>query len=75
MEQLGQVIAEGDTLAIRDQAHALKGTALLVSAKALAEQISRLEQAGKAGDLAACRALMPRVEFEFQRLLAELESV
>ena len=74
MEQLDQVIADGDTAAIREHAHALKGMALLVSARPLADQSSQLEQAGKVGDLAACRTLMLRVESEFQRLSVELES-
>jgi PAS domain S-box-containing protein len=74
MEHLHQVVAEGDTTAIGNHAHALKGTALLVSAQALADQSSRLEQAGKAGDLAACRAVMQRVEREYQRLITVLES-
>jgi HPt (histidine-containing phosphotransfer) domain-containing protein len=70
---LAQVTAEGDIAAVREHAHSLKGTALLVSAEALSDTASRLEQAGKAGDLAVCRELMPQVEIEFQRLCAVLE--
>ncbi|GAB6060095.1 response regulator [Desulfonatronum parangueonense] len=72
--KLAQVADEGDIAAVREHAHALKGTALLVSAEALSDAASRMEQAGRADDLAACRELMPQVEFEFQRLCAVLES-
>ncbi|TVR00974.1 MAG: sensor histidine kinase, partial [Desulfovibrionales bacterium] len=74
MEKLNQVIDDADITAILEHAHSLKGMASLVSARTLADQSSQVELAGKAGDLAACRELMPRVEFEFQRLAAELES-
>lgn len=72
LEVLLQAITDGDLAAVRDHAHAIKGSALAVSANALAEMASRLEVAGKDEDLAACKTLGPRVEWEFQRLLSEL---
>ncbi|RQD73411.1 Hpt domain-containing protein, partial [Desulfonatronospira sp. MSAO_Bac3] len=72
LEVLLRAIIDGDLAAVRDHAHAIKGSALSVSANALAEMASRLEVAGRDEDLAACTSLGPRVEWEFQRLLSEL---
>ncbi|GAB6060094.1 response regulator [Desulfonatronum parangueonense] len=64
-------IAEGNFAAVHEHAHAIRGSALTISANALAEVARRLEAAGKDKDLAACKVLGPRLEWEFQRLLAE----
>ena len=72
LDDLIRMIAADDAVGIRELAHTLKGTALLVSADALARVASQLEQAGKEGDIAACQALGARLEYEFQRLYAVL---
>jgi signal transduction histidine kinase/CheY-like chemotaxis protein/HPt (histidine-containing phosphotransfer) domain-containing protein len=71
LEILKRHVTDGDFAAVREHAHAIKGSALAVSAIALADVAGQLEVAGKDGDLAACQALGPRVEWEFQRFLAE----
>lgn len=74
MVELSQVLAGGDLDGAGRHAHALKGAALAISAGALTDVCARLEQAGRDGDLAACRELGPEVEHEFQRLCAILEE-
>ncbi|WP_199221463.1 response regulator [Desulfonatronum sp. SC1] len=63
---------EGDLVGVREYAHAIKGSSMNVSAGALAMAAGLLEQAGKDGDVAACRDLGPQVEREIERLCSEL---
>jgi PAS domain S-box-containing protein len=73
LKTLSEAIDQNDAAAVREHAHAIKGSALTIGAGLLAEAGRLLEQTGKNGDMARCRALGPRVEYEFQRLCAELE--
>ncbi|WP_052813196.1 PAS domain S-box protein [Desulfonatronum thioautotrophicum] len=75
METLFQAIDQGDTMWVRELAHAVKGSSLNISAGALANAAGLLEQAGKEGDVAACRNLGPYVVREFERLCLMLGSV
>lgn len=52
----------GDAAAVRAAAHSLKGSAGNLGAKALSHLASDMEKHALAGDLAACRALMPELE-------------
>ena len=54
-------VAAGDTLAARDQAHALKGSAGTFGALALRRAVHEMEQAGREGDQARITALLPEV--------------
>lgn len=75
METLFQAIEQRDTMGIRELAHAIKGSSLNISAGALANAAGLLEQAGKDGDIAACRNLGPHVVREFELLCLELGPV
>jgi PAS domain S-box-containing protein len=72
LETLFKAIDQDDATAVHEHAHALKGSTLTIAAEALAEAGKHLEQAGKDGDIAQCRALGQRVEQEFQRVCTEL---
>lgn len=50
---------DGDAAAVRAAAHSLKGSSGNLGAKALSQLASDMEKHALAGDLAACRALMP----------------
>lgn len=52
----------GDATAVRAGAHSLKGSAGNLGARALAQFASDMEKYALAGDLAACRELMPALE-------------
>lgn len=52
----------GDAAAVRAGAHSLKGSAGNLGARALSQVASDMEKHALAGDLAACRALMPALE-------------
>jgi CheY-like chemotaxis protein len=56
--------------ALRDAAHAGKGSALNVCARDLAAVWAQAEQLAGAGDLAAAAALLPAVETELERVKA-----
>ena len=54
----------GQTAAAGAAAHKLKSSARSVGARALGELCAEMEQAGKAGDIQALNALLPRFELE-----------
>ncbi|TVR05452.1 MAG: response regulator [Spirochaetaceae bacterium] len=74
IEELARLIAEDNTNGVGRCAHALKGTALAVSAEAFTKVCTQLEHAAGDGDAAACRVLEIRVRREFQRLCETLEG-
>ena len=75
LETLFQAIDQGDASEVRDLAHAIKGSSLNISAGDLANASGLLEQAGKDGDVAACRDLGPQMVREFERLCLELSPL
>ena len=64
----------GDLPALAAAAHRLKGSALAVGAKALAEAAAALESGAKAGDRAACQDRLGPLAVEVQRAQAEIGS-
>jgi two-component system sensor histidine kinase/response regulator len=62
----------GDPQGISQAAHAYKSASGAISATALAEALRRLEQAGKAEDLAAARPLVIEVRARHEAALAQL---
>jgi len=55
---LPDLLSQGDAAAIGEKAHAMKGMALQVGDGELSEPCLRLQNAGRAGNLADCTALI-----------------
>ncbi len=64
----------GDAAAVARAAHAYKGSAGAVSARALAKVLGELEAAGRNGDITATRFLAARMRKEHDRVLAQLAA-
>lgn len=58
---LGGLLASGDAAALGEKGHAMKGMALQVGDKDLSEPCMALQNAGRAGDLSTCAALIPQI--------------
>jgi len=67
LTDLRRRLNEADVAGMLSQAHTLKGSAAIVGAEGLQALALALEQAGKAGRLDRCAALLPRVTEEFER--------
>lgn len=65
-------MSAGDLPALAAAAHRLKGSALAVGARALADAASTLESSAKAGDRAACQDRLGPLTVEVQRAQAEI---
>ena len=63
---LSSHLAAGDIPGAQFRANCIKGAAASVSGKALEKAASKMEQAGKAGDLRAMSAWLPMLEQKFQ---------
>ena len=68
LSALREEFARGDLESIWKQAHKIKGSAANVGGEALREVALEVEQAGKAGDLAAVVHWMPELEKQSARL-------
>jgi CheY-like chemotaxis protein/HPt (histidine-containing phosphotransfer) domain-containing protein len=64
----------GQTAAAGAAAHKLKSSARSVGARALGELCAEMEQAGKAGDIQALNALLPRFESELTAVNNYIDS-
>jgi signal transduction histidine kinase/DNA-binding response OmpR family regulator len=64
----------GDAVRLTAAAHTLKGAAATVAATAIAEAAHRLEELGRAEDLARARRALARLEQTVTDLLAELRA-
>jgi HPt (histidine-containing phosphotransfer) domain-containing protein len=73
LNDLLQRIAAADGPGTRSLAHALKGAAATVAAEALHGLAAAIEQAGAAGEVERCSALLPRAAEEFERFRSALE--
>ncbi len=67
-----RALASGNATDIERAAHALKSAAGTIGAKSLAALLQQIEAAGKAGDVAAARALQDRLEAESAAVIDQL---
>ncbi len=74
IEALSGYLDSNDPKGVELQAHTIKGAAAAVGAPALTTLAWRLEQAGKAGNLAAVRAEMKELCDQFDRLEQVMEA-
>ena len=65
---LGERLEAGDAAESRRLAHGMKGAASTVSAAALRDVASKMEDAAKAGDLASARQFLPSLNERFEQL-------
>jgi PAS domain S-box-containing protein len=71
--RLRERLDQEDKAGVRLQAHALKGASATVGALSLASHVQEMETAAAGGDLARCRALLPRLMRECQRFREAVE--
>jgi CheY-like chemotaxis protein/HPt (histidine-containing phosphotransfer) domain-containing protein len=74
IEKLAAAVGSGDCLLAGQQAHGIKGASANVGGEALRETAFEMEKAGKAGDLAALKTLLPRTQERFARLKQAMEK-
>jgi len=60
-EELNSLLASGDAATIGERGHAMKGMALQIGDSDLSEPCKALQDAGRAGNLVDCTALIPRI--------------
>jgi PAS domain S-box-containing protein len=72
LANLGQLIRAADCAGIRAAAHALKGAAANLSARALKELAVQMQEAATRQDLQSCAALAAGMQTEFQRFQSTL---
>ena len=72
---LHKAIGEGDTAGAAHSAHRISGACSMIGAIGLAKICSRLETAGRAGDLDAVKADLSSFQLELQRVYIFLDSI
>lgn len=70
--QLRAALAEADAGEVRERAHYLKGSSLMIGARELAQCCATLEQMGRDADLRTAAAALERVIAALQVVEAEL---
>jgi len=73
LDGVAVAVASRDAGAVREAAHALRGSALSVDARPLAEASARVESLGRGGDLTRAEAALEQVRLEAARLCEALE--
>jgi len=74
IQNLKACLAAGDVHGLERQAHAINGATSIVGGLALHAVVFDVEKAARAGDPAAAGALMPDLEFQYERLRAVMEK-
>jgi CheY-like chemotaxis protein/HPt (histidine-containing phosphotransfer) domain-containing protein len=74
LERLRQGLAQGNAAEVRAAAHTIKSSSNDFGATRLAELCQRLEDMGKAGQLAGAAELVAQVEAEYEPVKAALEA-
>src|SRR4051812_18842586 len=68
LERLTETLFAGDVTAVQDQAHALKGSAANIGARALTDLFAELEQAARDGHLPDPRAALDMIHSTYQEV-------
>ena len=74
LERIAAAVESGDAQAVRETAHALKGSSASLGAASLAEACDTLESLGRNAELEAAPATLESVRHEAERLRAALEA-
>ncbi|MDX9994010.1 MAG: ATP-binding protein [Rhodocyclaceae bacterium] len=74
LAEVEQALAAGDSERLTRSAHTLKGLCATFAATVAEAAAGRLEQAARAGDLAACVPQVPQVRMHVEALLAALDG-
>jgi HPt (histidine-containing phosphotransfer) domain-containing protein len=72
---LESAIEDGDSVAIQSTAHAFKSGAATIRAGGLAAALSKVEEAGRSGNLEAVPALFQRIRDEHMAVLDQLDAM
>jgi PAS domain S-box-containing protein len=75
MELLGLAADQGNTTAVCNRAHSLKGACGNIGACKMQEAAGEIEAAGRRGELQDAVALIPRLHAEFNRFRSALEDI
>lgn len=68
MEKLNQALKDKDPAQVEHQAHTIKGSSANIGARRLTDTAFEMEMTGKDGDIESARALMKKLEKEFEKL-------
>ena len=75
LAELRAAVAAADPDAVRRVVHALKGSCATLHARAAAAMAHEVEEAGKAGDVAAARSVLDRLEAEVKAVRDDLNGL
>ncbi len=73
-EEIERAMAAGDLASVATGGHKLKGAALALGARRVADVALRLESAGKAADRAGCQDALGPLATETRLVASEIES-
>ena len=71
---LKTVVERGDMSQIQAQGHTVKGAARNISARQLQETAAQIEEAGKSGDIAVAKELLPILDSQCRALVAAIRE-
>jgi HPt (histidine-containing phosphotransfer) domain-containing protein len=74
LQALREAVQQGQRDEVRAKAHSLKGSSLLLGARAVAESAAALESIGSAADLRGAEALLEQSVRALRQIQAELTS-
>lgn len=72
--EIERLVQVGDTVAVSDAAHSLRGAAGIIAARPVADIAGRLEDAGRSGRTDHCRHLVGELRTAVDRCLAHLDN-
>lgn len=74
LSQIQAALAEGDASRLRERAHYVKGSSLMIGARQLAECCAALEQTGRDGDLSSAAPALENALTALRAVEAELSQ-
>ena len=75
LSQVQQAISSGNAVELGKAAHMLKSAAANVGAQQLSDGYRELEKCGREGRIEPARTLLPQVQHEHQRVVAEIDQL